>query len=200
MMPPKLLAPAPLALALLGFALLSACASTPAATVDVAAEQIPAPLAEAERDFQSYLRAHRLPTGGESHNLQQVMQEKFSAFEPVRAAFGRALTDERPALAGFAAYRIGQLYLNFACEVEAIEPLEALEEDQKEEFRAGMRDQAAPLVVRALDAMKRAQVQDSTPWSARAAEVVAALSVADDSGRSLPAQCAATTRHWQAPE
>lgn len=178
--------------------ILSACASTPPqpdATKELTGPQA---LPELEASYKAYLHKHKLPTAGESHNLQQLIQEKFSAFEKLRDQYRDATKDGRTQVAGYSAYRLGQLYLNLACEVVQIEPNPEIEPEDQQYFLDSMRTQATEFVEPAYDAFNLAFSKNAQPWNTRASEVVTVASNRDNHAEALLNHCLALVTHWKA--
>ncbi len=176
---------------------ISACASTPPVQENTTPQTGPEALPELEARYKTYLQTHQLPRSGESHNLQQLIQEKFSAFEKLRNEFRDASKDGRPGVSGFAAYRLGQLYLNLACEVVQIEPNPEIDDADQQYFRDAMRTQAVGFVAPAYDAFNLAFSKNAQPWNTRASEVISAASNKDDRAAALLNNCSALGSHWK---
>lgn len=177
---------------------ISACASTPPAPESTTPQTGPEALPELEARYKAYLEKHQLPTGGETHNLQQLIQEKISAFGKLRDQFRDAARDGRPGVSGFAAYRLGQLYLNLACEVVRIEPSPNIHPEDQQYFREAMHTQAISIVAPAYDAFNLAFSKNAQPWNTRASDVITAVSDRDDHAAALLEQCSRLGSHWKA--
>ena len=176
---------------------LAACATKPPAPEGKPLTG-PEALPELEANYKAYLQKHKLPRAGETHNLQQLIQEKFSAFEKLRNTYRDGTKDARPEVSSYSAYRLGQLYLNLACEVVAIEPNIASDEQDQKHFRDSMREQAIGFVAPAYDAFNQAFSSNIQPWNTRASEIVVVANKKDDHGAALLDNCSALVSHWKA--
>lgn len=176
---------------------LTACASTPPQPEQTPPPSGPEALPELEASYQAYLQKHQLPLRGESHNLQQLIQEKFSAFEKLRDKYRDATRDGRPTVSGYAAYRLGQLYLNLACEVVRIEPNPEIDPEDQQYFRDALRTQATGFVAPAGAAFDLAFEKNIQPWNTRASEILSITASQPDPNDVLLQNCSALGSHWK---
>ncbi len=81
-------------------------------------------------------------------------------------------------------FRIGQLYLNFACQISGVEPPLNIPKDTVQEYQIALADLSIPLLEQTESLLQRVRTYDESPWSQAANSLKESLAPALELERS----------------
>lgn len=177
----------------------AACASTGKNIVEpppTPPDPVPEHLLELESSFKNHFENHTLPADAFLMPLSWItseLREKAKSIATLLPAFEEWVKDEDVATGTYAAYRAGQLSLNYGCDVLTMTPPIDLTPDQQAAFFDGLKTHADALVARGLKAMTFVSQRELAPFSEHADLVVAAHRDAE----SIADFCRKTGQFWQ---
>lgn len=127
--------------------------------------------------------------------FQHALTTKGSGLQDLDSTFVKFSGDQDgdEEVLAWARFRSAQLFLNLACEIEALPMPSELTEEQGELYRSMLIDTLIPLIAHAENNLQGASDAHQSPWDQWALEILGEI---DDFSEEPGRSCENTLRHW----
>lgn len=139
------------------------------------------PYAESERQIKDFMTYKVIPpnvfTEGGKNYFAQMLKRKGDAQQRIERDILKGLREdesENPP-ASYVAFRVGQTYFDFACQLHWAEPPEMDNPEAEDVFHEQLNGYVTPMMLKARVMLQNSSDRPSKPWSEKAGTIVEAI-------------------------